>query len=261
MIRPSCFISGCAFLLGSISAASADVLPISTSNVILVSNGVEQAQINVLTPVALSFTNGTAITSGTTSLGGPPSVSVASSVSGSGQAISQAYEEYWFRVDGPAGVMVPIIIDANGGVTQSLTTPNSAQLYLGTPSGTSLLASACLGTPAINCTSLGSKANFSIAAPITVTSNANYNLQMDVYAVAQINNGTDVQSAFIDPFVSIDPTFLSNNPGFSLEFSQGILNEVSAVPEPSTWAMVILGFFGVGFVAHRRNSKATFRLA
>lgn len=28
-----------------------------------------------------------------------------------------------------------------------------------------------------------------------------------------------------------------------------------AVPEPSTWAMLILGFAGVGFMAYRRNSK------
>jgi hypothetical protein len=30
----------------------------------------------------------------------------------------------------------------------------------------------------------------------------------------------------------------------------------SAVPEPSTWAMMILGFFGVGFMAHRRRTTA-----
>src|SRR5258708_17402794 len=29
----------------------------------------------------------------------------------------------------------------------------------------------------------------------------------------------------------------------------------SAVPEPSTWAMMILGFAGIGFVAYRRKSK------
>ena len=28
------------------------------------------------------------------------------------------------------------------------------------------------------------------------------------------------------------------------------------VPEPSTWAMMILGFAGVGFMAYRRRSKA-----
>jgi hypothetical protein len=37
---------------------------------------------------------------------------------------------------------------------------------------------------------------------------------------------------------------------------------VSAVPEPSTWAMMILGFFGLGFVAYRRKSNGIqFRLA
>ena len=30
---------------------------------------------------------------------------------------------------------------------------------------------------------------------------------------------------------------------------------VSAVPEPSTWAMMILGFAGLGFMAYRRKSK------
>jgi hypothetical protein len=36
---------------------------------------------------------------------------------------------------------------------------------------------------------------------------------------------------------------------------------VSAVPEPSTWAMMILGFMGVGFMAYRRKGKLRFRLA
>ena len=30
---------------------------------------------------------------------------------------------------------------------------------------------------------------------------------------------------------------------------------VGAVPEPSTWAMMILGFAGIGFMAYRRKSK------
>jgi hypothetical protein len=37
--------------------------------------------------------------------------------------------------------------------------------------------------------------------------------------------------------------------------------EVGAVPEPSTWAMLILGFFGVGFLAYRRKDQSTFRAA
>lgn len=36
---------------------------------------------------------------------------------------------------------------------------------------------------------------------------------------------------------------------------------VSGVPEPATWAMMVLGFLGVGFVAYRRKDKAAFRFA
>jgi hypothetical protein len=35
----------------------------------------------------------------------------------------------------------------------------------------------------------------------------------------------------------------------------GLYTEVSAVPEPSTWAMMLLGFAGVGFMAYRRKAK------
>ena len=36
---------------------------------------------------------------------------------------------------------------------------------------------------------------------------------------------------------------------------------VAAVPEPSTWAMMILGFMGVGFMAYRRRAQSAFRIA
>jgi hypothetical protein len=39
------------------------------------------------------------------------------------------------------------------------------------------------------------------------------------------------------------------------------VTEIGAVPEPSTWAMMILGFAGVGFMAYRRKNKPTFRFA
>jgi hypothetical protein len=35
----------------------------------------------------------------------------------------------------------------------------------------------------------------------------------------------------------------------------------SAVPEPSTWAMMLIGFAGLGYVAYRRKSKPALRLA
>jgi hypothetical protein len=36
---------------------------------------------------------------------------------------------------------------------------------------------------------------------------------------------------------------------------------VGTVPEPATWAMLVLGFAGVGFMAYRRKNKAAFRIA
>jgi hypothetical protein len=30
---------------------------------------------------------------------------------------------------------------------------------------------------------------------------------------------------------------------------------VSAIPEPSTWAMMLIGFAGIGFAAYRRKNK------
>jgi len=46
------------------------------------------------------------------------------------------------------------------------------------------------------------------------------------------------------------------NPGLS-----DIHFDATAVPEPSTWAMLILGFAGVGFMAYRRKNQGTLRLA
>jgi hypothetical protein len=40
--------------------------------------------------------------------------------------------------------------------------------------------------------------------------------------------------------------------------SQVTVTQVAAVPEPSTWAMMLLGFAGVGFMAYRRKSNLHF---
>jgi len=34
------------------------------------------------------------------------------------------------------------------------------------------------------------------------------------------------------------------------------INPVNPIPEPSTWAMMIIGFFGLGFLAYRRRDRA-----
>ncbi len=52
--------------------------------------------------------------------------------------------------------------------------------------------------------------------------------------------------------VRSDETTWSNN--FSVYDTQFSVTIASPVPEPTTWAMMILGFTGVGFMAYRRRS-------
>jgi hypothetical protein len=44
---------------------------------------------------------------------------------------------------------------------------------------------------------------------------------------------------------------------FKNDNTQYVTANISAVPEPSTWAMMILGFAGVGYLAYRRRNQAT----
>jgi hypothetical protein len=65
-----------------------------------------------------------------------------------------------------------------------------------------------------------------------------------------------------------DPSVLATLVGGKLEvnwegddFSRGetvVITFANAVPEPSTWALMILGFLGVGFIAYRRRSQTSF---
>jgi hypothetical protein len=74
-----------------------------------------------------------------------------------------------------------------------------------------------------------------------------------------------------DPFITRTIAFTVSGPGGALQFTdngpsdfQGNLLDnvvLTAVPEASTWAMMLLGFLGVGFMAYRRKKGPAFRLA
>ncbi len=57
--------------------------------------------------------------------------------------------------------------------------------------------------------------------------------------------------------------FISGDPGtdFNSAFDSVDIRTVDAVPEPSTWAMMILGFAGVGFMTYRRRYKMALNAA
>ena len=64
--------------------------------------------------------------------------------------------------------------------------------------------------------------------------------------------------AFSDPSVSIDPAFLAQDPGATLEFSSNIQQFTPAagsVPEPSTWVLIALGFAAIGLARARMRRR------
>lgn len=54
--------------------------------------------------------------------------------------------------------------------------------------------------------------------------------------------------------INLTPTEFRIVQGYAADFANGG-SLTAAVPEPSTWAMMVLGFAGVGFMAYRRKSK------
>jgi hypothetical protein len=81
-----------------------------------------------------------------------------------------------------------------------------------------------------------------------------FNVQADViFAVeVQVNAGAFASGS---AQATIDPVF-SVPAGYRLEFDPGVGNLASTVPEPSTWAMMLLGFVGLGFVSYRASRKS-----
>ncbi len=99
----------------------------------------------------------------------------------------------------------------------------------------------------------------------------------DVYLLQQIYSGVPQQVvlsaqsyatngarayAYIDPTFTIDPSYLALHPGAKLVFSAGFSNGVAgAVPEPATWAMMLIGFGMIGAAARYRRRKTALTYA
>jgi hypothetical protein len=64
-------------------------------------------------------------------------------------------------------------------------------------------------------------------------------------------------TAQITATLSPNDVGISNDLSGSLGSYNSTLTIASSVPEPSTWAMMTLGFFGVGFMAYRRKQNGS----
>ena len=86
---------------------------------------------------------------------------------------------------------------------------------------------------------------------------ANFNVSVLVYASA----GADFKSTYAaytetaEGGASADPTFVIDEPGYSAYSIEGVPAgpAAAAAPEPATWAMMLIGFAGIGYVGFRKT--------
>lgn len=157
---------------------------------------------------------------------------------------------YFYSIDGPADINVPFKVSgiySMEGYGYLIASVNVLSSYY---TGLYNFTNQC----GITCNENGTFAGTSSLLSNTVGA---IDLRIDM-ALASVwnydsNSGTSSNgSAYIDPYIEIDPTWALANPGYSISVSPGVGN-VASVPEAETYAMMLAGLGLVGFVARRRK--------
>jgi hypothetical protein len=99
--------------------------------------------------------------------------------------------------------------------------------------------------------------NFQVTFTATVQGGS-----FDGQAVFSVFSPTTNATGTFVGWEGLDPNGYSEQPAYDIhngvitgDLANIDLGLPPAVPEPSTWAMLLLGFAGIGFMAHRRRSK------
>lgn len=208
---------------------------------------------------------------------GVPSITIttSSSESGPGSAAARGFEvfSYFMQLQGPTGGSRTVNFIANAGLSN---TANSSAVGNGYVEliidGSHVHVDNYVRTDGgvLNPTTFGpwlpsvfNPESFTMSGSISmnVGDTVMIRLMADATSIA-----TNSSSVFIDPYAFFDLS-APDASLYGLVFSPGIGNDPvtpisSAVPEPSTWAMMIFGFAGVSYLAYRRrNRTASLRAA
>jgi PEP-CTERM motif len=166
---------------------------------------------------------------------------------------------YYFELTQIAGAPdssgIPVLM--NGSSSLSVQYSNSDDT---TTSSVSMMVTAA--TPADDPDtnySLSTSNNGPFFQSFNIVPNVEYEVVMGASATAAVA-ATDDSSPSLTSTASIDPTFTvspDDASDFALIFSSGIGNSSeSAAPEPSTWAMMLIGFGSVGGALQFRRRRA-----
>jgi hypothetical protein len=162
------------------------------------------------------------------------------------QLYSQVEVSISFEVVGPESyVSVPVIYSATG--TTSATDGYATVGFAGYSTSSLIACSpSCAGEPS----------SFSGSIDGTVYSNTvGDTFDLNLYGQSGGNfSGPGSWSATVDPMVEIDPTFLADNPGYSLIIDANPPGTSSA-PEPGSLLLLGTGMISLAGVVRRRMSK------
>jgi hypothetical protein len=250
----ACAAIAAGWLCASQGAMAAQVLPAAVYSVSLTTFNANQS---FSAPGDYALGNlSTSITAAPVTLIGHAAGTDLNVVNGNGGL--ESFVAYSFAVDGaPVEMVVPMF------VSFTLHTSSSGPSATSNDNATArfVLSQAGNGFDVFNLFSSSSDPiahpNFSGSLAFSQSSATigKVSLQIDVSAI-----GGGVADAFIDPYIFIDPDFLASHAGLSVIVSDGIGNALptpGGVPEPAAWALMVLGFGGIGAAARRRPRQVS----
>jgi hypothetical protein len=231
---------------------------------------------NTVGTISNSYTNyaGSVATSSLTVDGAAPTITANVSAGGAtGVSEANALETltYTGHLSGPAG-FAPIDFISSGSVISNANPGNgssSSTVSLSIAGGQYFASAQSIDGATTLHSQTGALGSGTIAAgtgagsfvmngSVEVFSGNDFQIVMTVELNTQMTGApTGMASTSFDPFFFIDPIFAEANPGYSLSFSPQIGNAAPAVPEPSTWAMMLIGFAGLGFAGYNRARQRT----
>lgn len=171
--------------------------------------------------------------------------------------------EYFMEIVGPGSGLAPLHVLGAGGVTSFNGGDGFASLDMATPgiefrtavdshSGVLTIGDAD-GLQLI----VPDGSSFGIDGTMLFPINTVIDVRMVAIADSDIEFGPSAASALIDPIFSIDPSF-ANAGLYSIITSDGIGNGgAGGVPEPSVWALMLVGFGTLGAALRRRRRPAS----
>lgn len=164
-----------------------------------------------------------------------PFVSASASSPSQLEATAESILTYYVQFIGQPG---DLTVHVTGSATATTTTPG----INGSASATLSLFGTTF-TACSSCTFTGT--SFSVNQDFTVSANLPYAITLQAMVGSMQHQSG---SASVDPFFSAPL-------GYDIQISADIGNIAPGVPEPSTWAMMILGLAGVGLMGRRRKNR------